>query len=90
MADHFLSPLLLVHGVNDVRVNKNQSDLMFSALKKYHKPVTYIVLPEGGHMLLTSRYSSYLTAAEDFLSQQLGGYSEPAQDWSDKWDDLVQ
>jgi len=86
-ADALQAPLLVIHGANDARVNRAQSDELVKKLRELHKPVSYLVLPEGGHTLQTQRYRSYLAAVEDFLGRCLGGAIEPPL-WWERWSDL--
>ena len=69
-------PLLVMHGVNDVRVKLEQSELMVQALRKAGRPVEYVTFPGDGHG--NQRWSNNLTMyrkTEDFLAQCLGGRS---------------
>ncbi len=54
LADQFVAPVLLIHGVNDERVRLDQSDMMASSLKKAKKPVVLIKLADDNHYLETN------------------------------------
>lgn len=45
------TPLLIVHGANDVRVKKRESDQIVIALRERGFPVEYLVAPDEGHGL---------------------------------------
>jgi dipeptidyl aminopeptidase/acylaminoacyl peptidase len=69
-------PLLIMHGVNDVRVTLEQSELMVQALRKAQRPVEYVTFKGDGHG--NQRWPNNLTMyrkTEDFLAQCLGGRS---------------
>jgi dipeptidyl aminopeptidase/acylaminoacyl peptidase len=68
--DRFSTPLLLVHGAKDLRVDVDQSRSLASKLKSAGKTVQYIEQPEGDHFF--SRYQdrlSFLKALEAFLDK---------------------
>jgi len=74
------APLLLVHGADDPRVGRLQSDLMAAALQEHDKKFLYLVLPGDGHGFLNPANRLRLAAAaEAFLASILGGrYEAPA------------
>src|SRR3546814_4049779 len=45
----FRSPLLVVQGANDPRVNKAESDQIVVALRNLGRDVEYLVAPDEGH-----------------------------------------
>ncbi len=47
---NFQTPLLIIHGENDVRVPLSQSYQLYTALKRQHKPVKMIILPKQQHV----------------------------------------
>jgi dipeptidyl aminopeptidase/acylaminoacyl peptidase len=69
-------PVLIMHGVNDVRVKLEQSDLMVEALRKAGKPVEYVVFQGDGHgnRNWINNLAQY-RRVEDFLAGCLGGRS---------------
>jgi len=74
-------PLLVAQGANDPRVNKDESDQIVKAMKEKGLPVTYLLYPDEGHGFAkpANRISSY-AAYEGFLSQCLGGRTQPIGD----------
>jgi acetyl esterase/lipase len=76
--DSIKGPLLVIQGANDTSVDREQSDLMVSAVKAKNVPVTYLLYPDEGHGL--QRSANNLSAhivADRFLANCLGGRSEP-------------
>lgn len=73
-ANKITSPLLVVQGANDPRVNKNESDQIVVALRDRGFPVEYIVAPDEGHGFARPvNNMAMLAAAEKFLAKYLGG-----------------
>jgi len=89
-AAQVISPLLLIHNANDVRVKREHADRMAAALRERGKAVTYLLFPDAGHMgggipvNLLRRWA----AIEDFLAKHLGGRAEPPGD-DEKWDSFL-
>lgn len=75
-ADAVRSPLLIVQGANDPRVNRNQSDQMVRALRQSGKQVDYLLLNNEGHGARNwqNRLKEF-RRTEDFLAGCLGGSS---------------
>jgi dipeptidyl aminopeptidase/acylaminoacyl peptidase len=73
-AHRIAAPLLLVHGANDPRVRKEESDQIVSALRDLSRPVEYLVLPDEGHEI-TGRENrlAVASALERFLAEHLRG-----------------
>ena len=74
--DRIRAPLLVIHGANDIRVLKGDSDDVVAALRARGHPVEYLVFPDEGHS--TRKWRNRLEQSrrvEDFLSQCLGGRS---------------
>ena len=67
------APLFLAHGTADIRCKESQTNNLYLALKKLHKPVTYLRMPDGGHV----RFDQIAYRQEEFLAKYLGGYYEP-------------
>ncbi|RJR53388.1 MAG: hypothetical protein C4576_01605 [Desulfobacteraceae bacterium] len=70
------APLLVIYGVNDVRVIKQDSEDVVSELQKLDRPVRYMVFENEGHQV--RRWQNRLAmwrAIEDFLAEHLGGRS---------------
>lgn len=73
-ADKIKTPLMVVQGANDPRVNKRESDQIVVALRDRNFPVEYIVAPDEGHGFARPvNNMAMLAAAEKFLSKHLGG-----------------
>lgn len=49
--DQIETPLLILHGNNDLRTGVSQSEMMYRALKVLERPVEYIRYPDAGHDL---------------------------------------
>jgi acetyl esterase/lipase len=67
-------PVLIVHGARDVRVRIDQSDRMVEALRRAHKTVDYMRIPDMGHNLgWWAHRIAVLRRTEEFLRDCLGG-----------------
>jgi dipeptidyl aminopeptidase/acylaminoacyl peptidase len=76
--DNIKVPLLIIHGANDPRVKKSESDQIVKKLREKGIECIYIVYPDEGHGLV--RPENRLDAfgrIEEFLSKHLGGRKEP-------------
>ncbi|HEX8567121.1 MAG TPA: S9 family peptidase [Pyrinomonadaceae bacterium] len=68
------TPLLVVQGANDPRVNKRESDQIVIALRERGFPVEYMVAPDEGHGFARPVNNMAMFAkAEKFLAKYLGG-----------------
>ncbi|HEX8503958.1 MAG TPA: alpha/beta fold hydrolase [Hymenobacter sp.] len=73
-ADKIKTPLLVVQGANDPRVNKAEADQIVVALRDRNYPVQYICAPDEGHGFARPvNNMAMLAASEKFLSGHLGG-----------------
>lgn len=73
-ADKIKTPLFVVQGANDPRVNKRESDQIVIALRDRNFPVEYMVAPDEGHGFARPVNNMAMIAkAEKFLAQYLGG-----------------
>ncbi len=73
-ADKITSPLMVIQGANDPRVNKHESDQIVVALRDRGFPVEYIVAPDEGHGFARPVNNLAMNAAaEKFLAKYLGG-----------------
>ncbi len=73
------TPLMVVQGANDPRVNKAESDQIVIALRDRGFPVEYLVAPDEGHGFARPVNNlAMIAAAEKFLAQYLGGRYEQA------------
>ena len=73
-ADQIKVPLLVVHGANDPRVKKAESDQIIVSLREKRKDVEYIVAPDEGHGFRSAENRLALSVAmEKFLAKHMGG-----------------
>jgi dipeptidyl aminopeptidase/acylaminoacyl peptidase len=73
-ADKIKTPLMIVQGANDPRVNKAESDQIVIALRDRNYPVTYLLADDEGHGFARPVNNMAMFAAgEKFLAQYLGG-----------------
>jgi dipeptidyl aminopeptidase/acylaminoacyl peptidase len=74
------TPLLVVQGANDPRVNKREADQIVIALRDRGFPVEYIVAPDEGHGFHRPvNNMAMFSQAEKFFAKYLGGrYQESA------------
>jgi dipeptidyl aminopeptidase/acylaminoacyl peptidase len=74
------TPLLVVQGANDPRVNKREADQIVIALRDRGFPVEYIVAPDEGHGFHRPvNNMAMFSQAEKFFAKFLGGrYQESA------------
>lgn len=73
-ADKIKTPLLVVQGANDPRVNKRESDQIVIALRDRGFPVEYLVAPDEGHGFARPvNNMAMFAASEKFLAKYLGG-----------------
>ena len=75
-ADAVRSPALIIYGVHDARVQREQSEKMIDAIVAANKPVESLKLNDEGHLI--TRWPSNLKMyrkIEDFLAGCLGGRS---------------
>lgn len=74
LADKIKTPLLVVQGANDPRVNKRESDQIVFALQKRNYPVEYLVAPDEGHGFARPvNQMAMIATSEKFLAKHLGG-----------------
>jgi dipeptidyl aminopeptidase/acylaminoacyl peptidase len=68
------TPLMVVQGANDPRVNKRESDQIVAALRDRGLPVEYLIAPDEGHGFARPiNNMAMYAAAEKFLSKHLNG-----------------
>jgi len=68
------TPLMVVQGANDPRVNKAESDQIVIALRDRGFPVEYLVAPDEGHGFARPvNNMAMIAAAEKFFAHYLGG-----------------
>jgi dipeptidyl aminopeptidase/acylaminoacyl peptidase len=73
-ANKITTPLLVVQGANDPRVNKREADQIVIALRDRGYPVEYLLAPDEGHGFQrpVNNMALYMTA-EKFLAKHLNG-----------------
>lgn len=73
-ANRIKTPLLVVQGANDPRVNKREADQIVIALRDRGFPVEYLLAPDEGHGFArpVNNLALYMSA-EKFLAKYLGG-----------------
>jgi dipeptidyl aminopeptidase/acylaminoacyl peptidase len=72
-ASQISAPVLIVHGLNDVNVNVNQSRLMVDRLKDAGRPAEYMEVPELDHYMEDSGIRrAMLSRSSAFLAKALG------------------
>jgi len=76
------TPLLVIQGAHDPRVNKRESDQIVIALRDRGFPVEYMVAPDEGHGFARPvNNMAMFASAEKFLAKYLGGrYQESMTD----------
>jgi dipeptidyl aminopeptidase/acylaminoacyl peptidase len=73
-ANKITTPLLVVQGANDPRVNKREADQIVIALRDRGYPVEYLLAPDEGHGFARPVNNMALfMSAEKFLAKHLGG-----------------
>ncbi len=73
-AEHIRTPLLVVQGANDPRVNRAEAEQIVIALRDRGFPVEYILAPDEGHGFARPvNNMAMFMAAEKFLATHLGG-----------------
>jgi dipeptidyl aminopeptidase/acylaminoacyl peptidase len=78
-ADKIKTPLMVVQGANDPRVNKAEADQIVIALRDRHYPVQYLLAPDEGHGFARPINNLALYAeTEKFFAKYLGGRYQEA------------
>jgi len=73
-AEKIKTPLLVVQGTNDPRVNRREAEQIVVALRDRGFPVEYILAPDEGHGFARPiNNMAMFMAAEKFLAAHLGG-----------------
>ncbi|QRF54945.1 prolyl oligopeptidase family serine peptidase [Variovorax paradoxus] len=74
--DRIEAPLLVIHGANDVRVLRQDSDDVVAELRRLGRPVDFLSFPDEGHSVRKWRNRLALwRKVEDTLAGCLGGRS---------------
>jgi dipeptidyl aminopeptidase/acylaminoacyl peptidase len=73
-AKAIVTPLMVVQGKNDPRVNIRESNQIVVAVRDNGKPVEYLVAPDEGHGFARPINNlAMVTAMEEFFSKYIGG-----------------
>ena len=76
-AKAIVTPLMVVQGKNDPRVNIRESNQIVAAVRDNGKPVEYLVAPDEGHGFARPINNlAMVTAMEVFLEKHLGGRAQ--------------
>ena len=76
-AKAIVTPLLVIQGKNDPRVNVRESDQIVAAVRDNGKAVEYLVAPDEGHGFARPINNlAMVTAMEKFFAAHLGGRSQ--------------
>ena len=76
--DRAFRPILIVQGLEDVRVTRAESEQMVAVLRRRNVPVTYIVFPDEGHGFSRPQNQiAFRAVTEAFLAKHLGGAAQP-------------
>ena len=72
------TPLMVVQGANDPRVNVRESSQIVAAVRDNGKPVEYLVAPDEGHGFARPINNlALVTEMERFFARYLGGRYQP-------------
>lgn len=75
--DNIAIPMLIAQGANDPRVKQAESEQIVEAMKAKGIPHQYLLFPDEGHgFAKPENRMIFYTAAEQFLTEHLGGRSE--------------
>lgn len=89
-ADQIRRPLLIAQGANDPRVKRAESDQIVASMRERGQDVTYLVFPDEGHgFARPENRKKFYAAAERFLADHLGGWSQPPSP-AEEWRDLME
>lgn len=76
--DRAFRPILIVQGLEDVRVTRAESEQMVEVLRRRNVPVTYVVFPDEGHGFSKPKNQiAFRAVTEAFLAKHLGGAAQP-------------
>ena len=71
------SPIMIVQGANDRRINKAETDEFVDALTELKIPVQYLFAADEGHGMANSENQlAVMAAAEQFLAKYLNGQAQ--------------
>src|SRR5262249_59988050 len=70
--------ILIVQGLEDVRVTRAESEQMVALLQQRNVPVTYVVFPDEGHGFSKPQNQiAFRAVTEAFLAKHIGGSAQP-------------
>jgi len=73
-AKAIVTPLVVVQGKNDPRVNIRESNQIVAAVRDNNKPIEYLVAPDEGHGFARPINNlAMVTKMEEFFAKYLGG-----------------
>ena len=76
--DRAFRPILIVQGLEDVRVTRAESEQMVAVLRRRNVPVTHVVFPDEGHGFAKPQNQiAFRAVTEAFLAKHLGGAAQP-------------
>ena len=76
--DRAFRPILIVQGLEDVRVTRAESEQMVAVLRRRNVPVTYVIFPDEGHGFAKPQNQiAFRAVTEAFLAKHLGGAAQP-------------
>jgi dipeptidyl aminopeptidase/acylaminoacyl peptidase len=79
--DRIIRPLLIIQGMNDVRVKPQESEQIVDALQRHNIPVTYVTFADEGHGFVREENRlAFAAVMEAFLARYLNGDTEPVGD----------
>lgn len=79
--DRIARPLLIIQGLNDVRVKQQEAEQIVHAMKSRGIPVIYVTFSDEGHYLVRQENRiAYSAVIETFFAKHLGGLAEPIAD----------
>ena len=79
--DRIVRPLLIAHGMKDVRVVAAELEQIVRAVERRGIPVTYVTFPDEGHgWTRPANRLAFYAIVEQFLAKHLGGRAEPIGD----------
>lgn len=79
--DKIKRPLIIAQGLNDPRVNHDESEQVVKGMQAKNIPVTYVLYTDEGHgFARPENRMSFYAVSEAFLAEHLGGKYEPIGD----------
>ena len=85
-ADKIKTPLLLLHGIDDVNVPVMESEQMFTALKVQGKEAAYVRFPGEGHGIV-GKFENYIAHREMMLEWFNKHLKDQPEGWEIRWEE---